>query len=101
VRVAVDGAAEPIGFLALDPGVPQELVALFVDAPAIGTGAGRALLADARRMVAAAGGTGMLVESDPNAVGFYLGHGAVRVGDRRSASTGRWLPLLWLPAAGA
>jgi hypothetical protein len=35
----------------------------------------------------------LLIESDPNAEGFYLAMGATRIDERRSAS-GRTLPLL-------
>ena len=57
-------------------------------------------LAEQRRLLdgALAGTGGLLVESDPNAEGFYLHHGARRLGERRSATTKRLLPLLWLPA---
>jgi len=49
-------------------------------------------------VTAAGHGTGgLLVESDPNAEGFYLHHGARRLGERRSVTTKRLLPLLWLP----
>jgi GNAT superfamily N-acetyltransferase len=94
VRVAErDGA--PVGFSALDlRGDPPELVALFVEPHAIGTGAGRALLADARRRAAAAGVARLTIESDPDAEPFYLSQGAERIGERVSRSTGRTLPLL-------
>ena len=86
----------PVGFSWLqdpadDDPACAELVALFVEPDAIGSGAGRALLRDA---LEAAGGRPVLVESDPNAVGFYAAQGARRVGSRISPSTGRELPLL-------
>ena len=71
---------------------------LFVEPSAIGRGVGRALLADARRDAASRGWTTLRVESDPGAEGFYLAHGARRVGLVSSGSvTGRELPLLELP----
>jgi len=98
VRVAVDGD-RPLGFSAVDlDSAPAELLALWVDPPAIGTGVGRALLRDALVTAAGHGTGGLLVESDPNAEGFYLHHGARRLGERRSPTTKRLLPLLWLPA---
>jgi hypothetical protein len=59
---------------------------------------GRALLRDALATAAGHGTGGLFVESDPNAEGFYLHHGARRLGERRSVTTKRLLPLLWLPA---
>jgi GNAT superfamily N-acetyltransferase len=98
IRVAErDGT--PIGFSAVDvTSTPAELLALWVDPPAIGTGVGRALLRDALDTAAAHATGGLLVESDPNAEGFYLHHGGRLLGERRSATTKRLLPLLWLPA---
>jgi len=98
VRVA-EGEGAPLGFSALDlRGDEPELVALFVEPSAIGTGLGRTLLDDARAAVRAAGFTTMLIESDPYAEPFYRSQGADRVGTRTAASTGRALPLLRLEA---
>lgn len=98
LRVAVDGGT-PLGFSAVDVhSAPAELLALWVEPSAIGTGVGRTLLRDALATAAAHGTGGLLVESDPNAEGFYLRHGARRLGERRSPTTKRLLPLLWLPA---
>ena len=94
VRVA-ERDGEPLGFCAVDPGAdPPELVALFVEPRAIGTGAGRALLAAARAEAGAAGIAELAIESDPDAEPFYLAQGAERAGTRTSPSTGRVLPLL-------
>jgi GNAT superfamily N-acetyltransferase len=98
IRIAVDGD-RMLGFSGVDVGsAPAELLALWVDPPAIGRGVGRALLHDALVTAAGHGTGGLLVESDPNAEGFYLHHGARRLGERRSVTTKRLLPLLWLPA---
>jgi GNAT superfamily N-acetyltransferase len=75
-----------------------ELLMLFVEADAIGTGVGRALLDHARAQAAAAGLGALTFESDPNAEPFYLAQGARRIGERVSRSTGRSLPLMSLPA---
>jgi N-acetylglutamate synthase-like GNAT family acetyltransferase len=96
VRVA-EREGRIVGFSALDAdAVPPELVALFVEPTAVRTGVGRALLEHAMDQALALGIEQMVVESDPNAEDFYLAHGAQRVGMRRSASTGRSLPLLGL-----
>jgi hypothetical protein len=41
-----------------------------------------------------------VIESDPFAEPFYMAAGAVRIGERRSAATGRALPLLRLATGG-
>ena len=98
IRVAEE-RGRLLGFSAVDiDGAPAELLALWVDPVAIGTGVGRALLQDALGTAAERGAGGLLVESDPNAEGFYLHHGARRLGERRSTTTKRLLPLLWVPA---
>jgi N-acetylglutamate synthase-like GNAT family acetyltransferase len=98
IRVAEE-RGRLLGFSAVDiEGTPAELLALWVDPVAIGTGVGRALLTDALGTAAEQGAGGLFVESDPNAEGFYLHHGARRLGERRSRSTKRLLPLLWVPA---
>jgi len=71
---------------------------LFVDPTDIGSGVGRALLDDAVRYAARRGWSTLRVESDPGAEGFYVAHGARRVGAVPSGSVpGRELPLLDLP----
>ena len=97
-RVARDGD-ELLGFHLLGAHLDQgELLMLFVDPSAIGRGVGRALLEDAQRDAASRGWSTLRVESDPGAEGFYLAHGARRVGSVPSGSVaGRELPLLELP----
>jgi predicted N-acetyltransferase YhbS len=99
VRVAErDGAV--IGFSAVDVAA-TELTMLFVEPTAIGTGAGRALLADALAQAMAAGLDALLIESDPDAEPFYRRFGAVPVGTRVAPETGRELPLLRIDIAGS
>jgi GNAT superfamily N-acetyltransferase len=92
-----------VGFhvLAPDPdGRPGagELLMLFVDPPAIGSGVGRVLLEDAVASAGRRGWSTVRVESDPGAEGFYIRHGARRVGEVPSGSVaGRQLPLLEVP----
>ncbi len=73
--------------LALDAD-PPELDALFVEPAAMGAGVGTALLARATAEAAQAGVESLLIDSDPFAEPFYLARGAVRIGERRSPSTG-------------
>ena len=84
VRVAErDGRV--VGFSAVDVAA-EELELLFVEPEAIGSGVGKALLADASARAAEAGLTALLIESDPDAEPFYLAAGAVRIGTRVSAA---------------
>ena len=98
---APDGAPRGFHLLAPDPaGDPDrgELLMLFVDPPAIGSGVGRVLIDDALRYAARLGWSTLLVQSDPGAEGFYAAHGARRIGTVPSGSVpGRVLPLLQLP----
>ena len=98
MRVAdVNGAA--VGFHGVAPHAPAvvELEWLFVAPAAMGGGHGRALLADAVSIAQRSGARALRIESDPNALGFYLRAGARQVGEARSSSIpGRALPLLEL-----
>jgi N-acetylglutamate synthase-like GNAT family acetyltransferase len=74
-----------------------ELKALFVDPPAIATGVGKRLFEQATQQARALGAIRMIIESDPNAAGFYQAMGATRSGQRPSGSIqGRWLPVFEL-----
>jgi hypothetical protein len=90
--LAVDD--EPAGFYRLT-GVPPEgeLADLWLDPQSIGRGLGRQLFEHARDTAAELGFGSLLIESDPNAEGFYHAMGAARVGERRSDAR-RQLPLL-------
>ncbi len=75
-----------------------ELSMLFVDPEFIGSGVGRVLAEDARRVAGAQGWTHLLIASDPQAVDFYVRMGAEQIGEQLSESIpGRSLPLLELP----
>ena len=89
-----------VGFAAVDLEA-RELEMLFVDPPAIGTGAGRALLRDALEQARAAGLEELVIESDPDAEPFYRSQGAAPAGTRTSWSTGRELPLLRIRTSSA
>ena len=70
-----------LGFSATLPGVPRwTLDHLWVLPEAMGRGLGRRLVAHALDRAIAAGATGLEIESDPNAEGFYARLGARRVG---------------------
>lgn len=75
---------------------------LFVEPAAIGTGVGRVLFRHAVRRAAAEGVARLSIDADPNAEGFYLSMGAVRVGESPSGSIpGRLLPHLELSVPSA
>jgi GNAT superfamily N-acetyltransferase len=72
-----------------------ELDALFVDPPAIGTGAGKLLWEHSVAAARALGVNDLVLQSDPHAEGFYLSRGARRIGEAASALIpGRSLPLM-------
>lgn len=71
-----------------------EVEALFVEPGLIGSGIGRRLFLAAADAAKARGYTCLVIQSDPEAAGFYEKMGAKRVGDRPSDSVpGRNLPL--------
>lgn len=93
--IALDEAAEPIGFSSLlKTEDALRLEHLWVSPTWMGHGIGRALFQHASE-VAARTATCLTIESDPNAEGFYLRMGAVRAGSIASEIEGqrRELPL--------
>ncbi len=87
----------PIGYHRVIPGNPAELEDLWVDPPAIGTGAGRRLFEHAADVARGSGATALEIDADPHAVGFYERMGAVRIGETASTIIrGRSLPRLRL-----
>ena len=98
----IEAGGRPVGFYTLMKWKADiELGHLFVDPPAIGQGVGRALWEDAVERAAELGYSRLLIQSDPNAVGFYLRLGAERIGEVPSVAwPGRNLPLLVYPLVG-
>jgi GNAT superfamily N-acetyltransferase len=98
VLVAEDGAGNIAGVAStapLDAAGNYDLVHLFVEPGAIGTGAGRMLFAAIVALIKAEGGKRLEIIADPFAEEFYLRQGAIRVGEAPSESIpGRMLPLL-------
>jgi ribosomal protein S18 acetylase RimI-like enzyme len=89
-------AARIVGFYELHGDLPEfELSNLWVEPDSIGTGVGRALWAHAMSAAREMGGATVMIEADPNALGFYQAMGAIRIGDTPSSTIpGRLLPLL-------
>lgn len=88
---------DPVGFYSLGvlSATQIELNHLFVEPGRIGRGEGRALFEHAVTLARARGFETLVIQSDPNAEGFYAACGATRVGERPSDSIpGRSLPLL-------
>lgn len=78
-----------------------ELGHFFVEPSHIGRGVGRLLWEDAVQRAARRGYDRLLVQSDPNAEGFYLRMGAERIGQVPSGVIpGRSLPLMLFPLSG-
>jgi GNAT superfamily N-acetyltransferase len=97
IRVATH-EDQPRGFYGLRvAGDSAELIDLWVEPAAIGTGLGRALWDDAVAAARASGARELLIQSDPHAEGFYRRMGADRIGTKRSTVfPDRELPLLRL-----
>lgn len=92
-----EGADGPAGYYRLlfhDDGV-AELDALFVEPAAMGQGVGRRLWRHAVAEAAAMRRVELVLQSDPQAEGFYRAMGAERVGESESTVTpGRMLPTM-------
>ena len=95
VLVAVDTAGHLLGMATVLGGDDTvDLDALFVDPPAIGSGAGRALFAAALDLARGLGARRMTILADPNAAVFYERMGARFLRNAPSdAIPGRSLPL--------
>ena len=95
VLVAVDAAGQPIGVASVvADGSLADLDMLFVDPPAIGQGAGRALFDAAAGLARRLGGLRMTILADPHAASFYERIGARYLRHAPSdAIPGRTLPF--------
>jgi GNAT superfamily N-acetyltransferase len=95
VLVAVDDAGRMIGMACvLSEGETSDLDSLFVDPPAIGSGAGRALFEAAIILARRQGARRMTILADPNAAAFYERMGARYLRHAPSdAIPGRTLPF--------
>ena len=97
VSCAEDETGQVVGFYALErDGGRCRLEHLWLDPSLIGGGLGRRLFDHAVRAARALRAAELLIEAEPNAEGFYLHMGAVRVGETVSRLTGteRILPQL-------
>ena len=84
-----------VGFYVVAPicASEYELDAMFIEPLSIGKGIGGMLIDHAKWFVQSLGATSLLIQSDPNAAGFYLAAGGELVGTRESESIpGRYLP---------
>jgi GNAT superfamily N-acetyltransferase len=95
VLVAVDTAGRMIGVASVAPeGETADLAVLFVDPPAIGSGAGRALFEAAVVLARRTGARRLTILADPNAAPFYERMGARFLRNAPSdAIPGRALPF--------
>ena len=95
VLVAFDAAGRTVGVAGVVPeGETADLDVMFVDPPAIGSGAGRALFEAAVVLARRLGSRRMTILADPNAAAFYERLGARFVRNAPSdAIPGRTLPL--------
>lgn len=94
--VVADVDGDRMGFFALALCPPRsELVDLFVEPAAIGTGVGRILWDEMLERAAAGRAAWVEIEADPNATDWYIRRGAQHIGCVPSGSIpGRELPIL-------
>ncbi len=93
---AVEGP-DVVGFCSLRMGLGEARIDhLWVRPASWGKGVGRALFRHAEAVARAAGAGVLVIESDPNAEGFYLAMGAARVGRVPAPMDGveRFLPQM-------
>ncbi|MDN5697808.1 MAG: GNAT family N-acetyltransferase [Rubrobacter sp.] len=99
-----DPASEPFAFYALAPGYLGRgaLDHLWVRPERMGEGVGATLFRHALERARELGHAGIEIESDPNALGFYLAAGARQVGESSGEIDGepRLLPVLIADARG-
>jgi len=90
-----------LGFYTLIPQEPPtiELQHLFVEPSRLGQGIGRALFLHAVEMARAQAFERLLIQSDPNAAGFYRSMGATHERDVASSIPGRFIPVFVLDLA--
>jgi GNAT superfamily N-acetyltransferase len=96
VLVAENGG-QILGMASLEPlqDGAFDLLHMFVEPSAIGTGVGRVLFGDIATLARKLGALRLSILADPHAEAFYLRMGAQRIGDAPSdAIPGRFLPLL-------
>ena len=95
ILVACDAAGGTIGVAGVTPeGETADLDVLFIDPPAIGSGAGRVLFDAAATLARRFGARRLTILADPNAAAFYQRMGARFVRNAPSdAIPGRTLPL--------
>ena len=92
--IVAERGGELLGFYQLGGEPPDgELMDLFIEPGAIGTGLGRRLWEHAVQSARERGYRSLSLESDPNAEPFYLHMGATRIGERE-VSPGRRLPVM-------
>lgn len=90
-----DGAIAGFGSYGVEPDGSAEILNCFVEPARIGAGIGRAIMAELLDRARDAGIAVVMVDSDPQAEGFYRRAGFIRVGDAASGSIpGRRLPRL-------
>ena len=95
VLVGCDASGGAIGLVRVEPGgEAAELGLMFVDPPAIGSGAGRILFEAAVVLARRLGAKRMVILADPNAAAFYQRMGACFLRNEPSdAIPGRTLPF--------
>lgn len=78
-----------------------ELTGLFIEPEFIGKGYGKQLIKHATQTAKGLGATQLVIQSDPNATGFYIKAGGRKTGQLESGSIkGRFLPTFSITISG-
>lgn len=87
---------QSIGFFAIAEGSPHMLDHLWILPEFIGFGYGKLALLEIKKICRERSIPSLTIISDPDAEGFYLHHGAIRIGEHPSIPQNRLLPKLRL-----
>ncbi|MBK1876782.1 GNAT family N-acetyltransferase [Pelagicoccus mobilis] len=85
-----------VGYFSIVKSSPPLLDNLWLLPEVIGKGVGKQALTEIKTLAAQLGLSELIIISDPDAEGFYLHHGAIRIGEHPSIPQGRMLPKLRL-----
>lgn len=87
---------QTVGFFAIVKGDPDRLDHLWISPESIGKGYGKQAIDEIQKISRQLSIRQLTIISDPDAEGFYLHHGAIRIGEQESIPQNRMLPKLRL-----
>jgi len=94
-EIMEDESGRAMGFYLMAATPPEaKLDLLFIEPDFLRQGVGTILLRHALAAARDAGCTSMMLDSDPNAAGFYAAQGARQIGTKLSEASGARLPIM-------